>query len=63
MSETEDRRHQISVPLSADLQRAVEAAAKAEDRPVASWVRRVLASAVERRNETMTRLSGPAGFR
>jgi hypothetical protein len=51
MNDTEDRRHQISVPVDAALQRAVEAAARAEDRPVASWVRRLMASAVERRNE------------
>jgi hypothetical protein len=51
MADSHDRREQLSVPLSADLRRAVEAAAAAEDRPVASWVRRLLANAVERRNE------------
>jgi predicted HicB family RNase H-like nuclease len=42
MTETKDRREQLSVPVKPELRRAIERAAQADDRPVASWIRRLI---------------------
>jgi hypothetical protein len=44
------RREQVSVPLDAELRAFVERAAERDDRPVASWIRHLVAEA-RRRSE------------
>jgi hypothetical protein len=46
MRET-DRCPQLSVPIDAELKRRLEAAAAREDRPVASFVRRIVMKALD----------------
>jgi hypothetical protein len=41
MTDSHDRREQLSVPMKPELRRAIDRAASAEDRPAASWVRRL----------------------
>jgi uncharacterized protein (DUF1778 family) len=48
---TQERREQLSVPVPSDLRRAIERAAQAEDRTVASWVRRQITAALEQQGE------------
>jgi hypothetical protein len=47
MKNAQERMSQISIPVSAALLEAMRAAAHREDRPVASWVRRQIAHALE----------------
>lgn len=42
MTETKDRREQLSVPMPRELRLKIDRAAEAEDRPAASWVRRLI---------------------
>jgi hypothetical protein len=50
MRET-DRGPQLSVPIDAELKRRLEAAAAREDRPVASYVRRIVMKALDGERE------------
>ena len=43
----EDRGPQLSVPIDAELKARLEAAAAREDRPVASFVRRIVMKALD----------------
>jgi len=45
---TPQKREQLSVPLDPALRDLVERAAAADDRPLASWARRVLAKAARK---------------
>jgi hypothetical protein len=47
MKNAQERMSQISIPVPAALLEAMRAAAHREDRPVASWVRRQIALALE----------------
>ena len=47
----EDRCPQLSVPIDAELKRRLEAAAAREDRPVASYVRRIVIKALDGKRE------------
>ena len=50
MRET-DRGPQLSVPIDAELKARLEAAAAREDRPVASYVRRIVIKALDGERE------------
>jgi predicted DNA-binding protein len=50
MRET-DRGPQLSVPIDAELKARLEAAAAREDRPVASYVRRIVMKALDAERE------------
>jgi hypothetical protein len=47
----EDRGPQLSVPIDAELKARLEAAAAREDRPVASYVRRIVLKALDGERE------------
>jgi hypothetical protein len=47
----EDRCPQLSVPIDAELKRRLEQAAAREDRPVASYVRRIVMKALDGERE------------
>ena len=47
----EDRNPQLSVPIDAELKARLEAAAAREDRPVASYVRRIVMKALDGERE------------
>jgi hypothetical protein len=47
ISMREDRGPQLSVPIDAELKARLEAAAAREDRPVASFVRRIVMKALD----------------
>jgi uncharacterized protein (DUF1778 family) len=49
MAKPQERREQISVPVDPELRAALERAAESEHRTVASYVRHVVAQALERR--------------
>lgn len=51
ISMREDRGPQLSVPIDAELKARVEAAAAREDRPVASFVRRIVMKALDGERE------------
>jgi hypothetical protein len=51
ISMREDRCPQLSVPIDAELKARLEAAAAREDRPVASFVRRIVMKALDGERE------------